>query len=317
MLSRFAEHAFWLGRYVERAENLARLLAVTESFAAGDDDEAAWASLLHTFVDAEAFAATGKRRTGLNVARWYLIDRTNPGSAVSALGAARENARALRHLIPVEIWKQINMLYGEMAGIRSRQVSLPKLNGICERIRLGCQTHQGIVDGAWYRDEAWLFHRIGCELERADQTTRLVDVKYYQLHGDAEIADDEDAPRPDIVWWNSLLRSASGYHAFRRRYPLTAGPADAAGFLLFDSDFPRSVRLSALSAFDRLRELEEDYGAPPGEALAAARAQLLDRFADRPKRLIGRPLHTYLDRLQQDLIDVAAALRARYFDPGG
>ncbi|MGJ3231616.1 MAG: alpha-E domain-containing protein [Oceanicaulis sp.] len=314
MLSRYAEHAFWLGRYIERAENLARLLAVTEGFAAGDDDAAAWRSVLNTFDDLPGFEKTGRKLTGLNVVRWYFIDRANPNSIVSALAMARENARALRHISPIESWKQINMLYGAAADLKARQVTLPKLSQLCETVRLGCLTHQGMVDGTWYRDEAWLFHRLGSELERADQTTRLLDVKYYQLKSAGADEEDGFAP-PDIVWWNSLLRSASSYHAFRRRHSLSAGPAEAAAFLLFDPDCPRSVKLAALAAADRLRELDADYGAAPGPELEAASEGLLSLLSPDTPVKPGKALHAYLDQVQVRLIAFASALAARYFGP--
>ncbi|MFP4519157.1 MAG: alpha-E domain-containing protein [Oceanicaulis sp.] len=314
LLSRYAEHAFWLGRYIERAENLARLLSVTEGFAAGDDDDAAWRSVLDTFQDLPAFQKAGRKLTGLNVARWYFMDKNNPNSIVSALTMARENARALRHISPIESWKQINMLYGAAADLRARRITLPRLNQLCETIRLGCLTHQGLVDGTWYRDEAWLFHRLGSELERGDQTTRLLDVKYYQLKSAGADEADGFAP-PDIVWWNSLLRSASSYHAFRRRHSLTAGPSEAAAFLLFDADCPRSVKLAALAAADRLRELEEDYGAAPDPELKRACKGLLALLEPDTPVKPGKSLHAYLDQVQVQLIAFASALAKRYFGP--
>jgi uncharacterized alpha-E superfamily protein len=268
--------------------------------------------VLDTFEDGAAFEKTGKPLSGLNVARWYFIDKKNPNSIVSALGAARENARALRHITPTETWKQINMLHGSVAGLTARQVTLPKLADLCEQIRLGCQAHQGGVDGAWYRDEAWLFHRMGSDIERADQTTRLIDVKYHQISKPGENGDLDVAP-PDIAWWNSLLRSASSYHAFRRRYPLSAGPSDAAAFLLFDEDCPRSVRMSVNEAAARLLELEEDYGAAPNEALEAASNRLVDLLAETGQAKPGRALHGYLDNVQLQLIAFANALAERYF----
>jgi len=297
---------------VERADNLARLLAVAEGFATSEDDKAAWRGVLDTFSDAPAFEKTGKPLNGLNVARWYFIDKKNPHSIASALGGARENARALRHITPTETWKQINMLHALVAGLTARQVTLPKLANLCEQVRLGCQAHQGGVDGAWYRDEAWLFHRMGSDVERADQTTRLIDVKYYQISKPGEHG-DLDLTLPDTAWWNSLLRSASSYHAFRRRYPLSAGPADAAAFLLFDEDCPRSVCMSVKEAAARLRELEQDYGAAPDERLQSVCTALVALLGETGRARPGRALHAYLDDVQLQLIAFASALAERYF----
>lgn len=297
---------------MERAENLARLLAVAESFGAGHDDAAAWRGVLDTFNDGPAFEKTGKRVSGLNVARWYFLDRSNPNSIASALAAARENARALRHITPTETWKQINMLHASVSGLKARQVKLQRLADLCEDVRLGCQAHQGGVDGGWYRDEAWLFHCMGCDVERADQTTRLLDAKYYQISAPGEDGELAITP-PDSAWWNSLLRSASSYHAFRRRHAITAGPAEAATFLLFDQDCPRAVRLSVNAASDRLKELEADYGAAPDDALVEARDALVALLSETDAVAPGRALHAYLDRVQLQLIAFANALADRYF----
>jgi uncharacterized alpha-E superfamily protein len=299
---------------VERADNLARLLAVAEGFATSDDDKAAWRGVLDTFADGQAFAETGKKLSGLNVARWYFIDRKNPNSIASALASARENARALRHITPTETWKQINMLNALVSRLTPRQVTLPKLADLCEQVRLGCQAHQGGVDGSWYRDEAWIFHRMGCELERADQTTRLVDVKYYQITKPGEDGEMDVTP-PDSAWWNSLLRSASSYHAFRRRHALSAGPAEAATFLLFDEDCPRSVRLSVNAAAYRLEELEIDYDAAPDDALRTASDQLVALLSQASSIKPGKALHRYLDEVQIQLSGFANGVAARYFGP--
>ena len=298
---------------MERAENLARMLSVTESFAAGNDDEGAWISVLDTFYDHDAFEQTGRRLSGLNVARWYFIDCDNPNSLISSLNMARENARALRHLIPVMSWKQINMLYSRVSELKARKITLPRLDALCEEVRLECLAYQGGVDRTWYRDEVWLFFWLGCELERADQTTRLLDVKYYQLASAGSDDDNLVAP-PDIVWWNCLLRSASVFHAFRRRHDLNAGPVEAARFLLFDEDCPQSVRLSAIGAADRLRELECDYGAAPSADLRAASEQLLELLS--PEKVVkpGKDLHSYLDNVQRQIISFNEALGERYFD---
>nr|WP_270375000.1 alpha-E domain-containing protein [Marinicauda sp. Alg238-R41] len=310
LLSRFAEYSFWLGRYVERAENLARLLAVTETLSADSEDRDSWISLVQTFQDEEAYRETGKPQTGLLIARWYLIDRDNPNSVISVLTMARENARALRHLIPTEMWRHINMLHAEVASLTARKVTLVRLNEICEQVRLGCQAHFGVVDSTWYRDEAWLFHKLGCEIERADETTRLMDISNYKLMA------SDNALLPTKSWWNWLLRQASAYQAFRRKHQINAEPADAAAFLLFDSDFPRSVRLSVLQAFSRLDELETDYQSAPGQKLLVARTALSSRLKNRPEPLAGETLHAYLDEVQKDLIAFADAIADRYFDGG-
>ncbi len=299
-----------MGRYVERCENLARLLAVTEAYAEGSDSRAEWTPLLEVHSDAEAYAKTGLQMTGLNVARWYLCDAKNSNSVLSSLERVRENARGLRHLISVEVWRQINMFYGNVKALTPRKVTLSHLTEICEDIRAACHAHFGLVDTTWYRDEAWVFNRLGVRLERADQSTRLLDIKSYQL--DREGADRQ----PDEVWWNTLLRSASGYHAFRRSGPVNPQPDAAAEFILFDSAFPRSVEGSVQEALALLDRLEAGFSVLHGPGVRAAREALRTALTQRPDVLLGQDLHAYLDRLQVALNGLGVAVAERHFDPG-
>ncbi|MEZ5893758.1 MAG: alpha-E domain-containing protein [Parvularculaceae bacterium] len=311
MLARFAENAFWLGRYMERVESLSRLLMVTESFAADQESDEAWAPILDTFSDTETFAAHGKSLTALNVARFYLVDGDNTNSVVYAAQMAKENARSLRHLLSTESWRQISMFQSEIAALQKRRFALSKLSEICMGIRESCFTFRGVIEATCYRDEVWRFNRLGAALERADQVTRLIDIKYFRFDRD----DDDQAAPPDVAWWNTLLRSASGYHAFQRRYSFNADPADAATFLICDRHLPLSVTCSAEAAFYQLDRLESDFSASPGPEVKRAASALKERLKSPPAKLSGRPLHRYLDQVQQEIMTLANAVNARYFAP--
>lgn len=311
MLSRFAENAFWMGRYAERIENLVRLLAVTESFAAGLEEEAAWSPILKANSDAAAYGAATRAVTGHDVARFYLFDRANPNSAASCVQMVKENARALRHLLSTETWRQVTVFNDLIAAESRRRFSMARLSEVCEEIRGACFTHRGVIEATCYRDEAWLFNRMGAALERADQTTRLIDIKYFR----ADAEDDDAPPVPDIAWWNTLLRSASGYHAFQRRHSVAAGPAEAADFLLYDAQFPRSVRGAVEIALAHLGTLERDFSAAPDAAVRAAAGALAERAGTRPPRLSGRALHRHIDAVQSDIIALANRVGERYFYP--
>jgi len=311
MLSRFAENAFWMGRYVERAESLSRLLLMTEIFAGGEDSEAAWTPVLQVFTDEEQFRNRGKPLTPLNVVKFYLCERDNPNSVNAAANMLKANARSLRHLISTESWRQISVFHDDIQTLSKRRFALPELAEICADIRNSCFLHRGVIEATWYRDEVWRFNRLGAALERADQMTRLIDIKYFEFDRD----DDENVAPPDVAWWNTLLRSASAYHAFQRRHSFDPDPADAAGFLLFDGQLPLSVRAAAQSAFYHLGKLESEFGSKPGRAVSGAVDDLEALLGEPPDRLNGRPLHAYLDRLQRALINLANALNERYFSP--
>lgn len=313
LLARYAESAFWLGRYVERIESLARLLWVTEAFAADQENDDSWAPILAVFADEAAFEERGKPLTALNVARFYLTDRANPNSAASAAYMAKENARSLRHLISTEAWREISVFYDELIALQRRRVSLSKLSEICLGLRDGCYTLRGVMEATCYRDEVWRFYQLGGALERADQMTRLIDMKYFRFDRD----DVDEAAPPDVAWWNTLLRSASGYHAFQRRHSFNANPEDAARFVLCDPFLPLSVANAADHAFSQLEHLEREFNAKPGNTVLGAAEALNAQIAAPPVKLNGRALHRYLDAVQQEIIALANALNERYFAPAG
>lgn len=313
LLSRFAENAFWLGRYFERVESLARLLSVTEAFAADQDSHEAWTPVLSVFADEEAFAERGKALSALNVVRFYIADRQNANSAVYAAQMAKENARSLRHLLSTEAWRQISVFYDELDALQRRRFSLSKVSEICIAIQGGCFRHRGVMETTSYRDELWRFNRLGAALERADQMTRLIDIKYFRFDRDDA---DEVAP-PGVAWWNTLLRSASGYHAFQRSHSFNAAPSDAARFVLTDPYLPLSVASAAESAIYNLERLERDFAARPGAAVNEAAESLRFRLKSTPANLSGRTLHRFLDQVQREIILLANAINDRYFSPVG
>lgn len=311
LLSRFADNAFWMGRYMERAESLARLLMVTESFAADQESDEAWAPILQVFADTEAFAERKKPLTALNVARFYLADSSNSNSVVHAATMVKENARSLRHLLSTESWRQVSLFQKSVAALQKRRFALSRLSEICGDIRDGCATLRGVLDATCYRDEVWRFQQLGAALERADQVTRLIDIKYFRFDRD----DDQEAAPPDVAWWNTLLRSASGYHAFQRRYSFNADPADAALFLIGDKHLPMSLTNAVEAAWDQLSRLDSDFDARPGPFVIRAAEDLKERLSAPPGRLSGRTLHRYLDQIQREIIALANALNDRYFSP--
>ncbi|MFC2952884.1 alpha-E domain-containing protein [Marinicaulis aureus] len=311
LLARYAENAFWLGRYMERIESLSRLLMVTESFAADQDSDDAWAPILNVFADTDDFMKRGKPLTALNVANFYLSDAENPNSISYASHMAKENARSLRHILSTESWRHVSVFHNSITTLQRRRFALSKLSEICMNIRESCFTFRGVMESTSYRDEVWRFNQLGAALERADQVTRLIDIKYFRFDRD----DDDQAAPPDVAWWNTLLRSASGYHAFQRRYSFNADPADAATFLLCDPWLSFSVTNAANTALYQIQRLNEDFNAGAGQDIKRAGAALTERLKSPPARLSGRSLHRYLDQVQQEIIALAIAVTDRYFAP--
>ena len=307
LVSRFAENAFWVARYVERAENVARILEVNATFARDDAGDADWRRILDLYAEGETFDASYETADAASVTYFYTLDPDSPSSIVSALKNARENARAIRHLISTEMWTQLNVLYNEIRAFTRRDLRSTNLSNMLARVILGCQTFEGVAEGTFLRSEAWMFYQLGKHIERADQTTRVLDMGYARLHpklGDAVGA----------VYWNALLRSVAGFHAFRNRHPMESEPADIARFLLYDHEFPRAAALCLDRITSRLRALEVLHGVRRREAVEAARRELeftLETGLD--EELTPEGLHVFLDRLQVALGRMSNALRETYF----
>lgn len=310
LLARFAECAFWMGRYMERAENLARVIDVNESFARDSRGPADWLPIVEINADTQRFFEKHDEATAEAVVAFYVRDGDNPTSIVSAVRAARDNARMLRHLISTELWSHLNVFHNELGRLGPADLRLGRLSRLCMTIKEHCQTHTGIAEGTLYRDQAWTFHEIGKQLERADQTTRLLDIKYHRLLPASEAVGSSI----DAGQWNALLRSAAGYHAFRRAYPRGMRPATVAGFLLFDRGFPRSVAVCVSQAAAGLGQLSTVHGLARADAVAeGVRAWRDDLAAGEIDAVIEGGLHEYLDSIQRRLIEITSDTRARFF----
>lgn len=313
LLSRHAESIYWLARYIERAENMARVLDVNETFSRNTLGEQNWAAVLELYSDTARFFETHRAATTEAVIQFYTLDKDNPTAIVSLLKAARENARMLRPLISTEMWTQINVFHNRVAAKRKADVAEARLSGFCAMIKEGCQTHTGITEGTFLRDEAWLIYQAGRALERADQTTRLLDVKYHLLLPSVE----DVGSRLDVSQWNALLRSAAGYHAFRRVHPRGMTPGLVAAFLLFDRHFARSVRACMVRLTGFLDEMEQSYAVSPTREARRELSKVVETLeAESIDDVMERGLHEFLDDIQNELIRVSDAFGRSFFpDP--
>lgn len=275
MISRVAEHCFWLARYLERAENTARILEVNHTllldFHVPVDQQ--WKPLLiisgiHEF-EGEQTAET--------VQEFMTWDRDNPFSIASSLAWARENARIIREVISAEMWERMNFYHLWMQGGDARALYGANRHEFYAQVRRINQLLHGIADATMSHGEAWEFFKLGTYLERASQTARIMDVKYYTL-----LPKVEDVGGPiDNAHWIAILMSCSGYEPFHKKLrpsPIDPGTA-VAEFLLFDGQFPRSVRRC-------LSECEW--------AVAAAAGNVVGTDPSEPEKLIVE-LIAYLD----------------------
>ena len=310
LLARYAEGLFWMARYLERVENLARLIDVTQTFESPGRGGEAWSALLRINADEERYLDAGGSLDPDSVKTFYLLDRTNPTSVPASLEAARTNARWLRPLISTEMWMHMNVFHRDVLAIAPEQLRGDHLTRLCSRLKEGVQAHTGITEGTFFRDQGWNFYMLGRLIERADQTTRLLDIKYHLLH----LPGGEERRLTDLTQWSGVLRAAAGYHAFRRVAPAGFEPSDVVAFLLSDRSFPRSVTLCVTQVEWHLAQLRSRYnlrGTRAGlERIEEVRAALLSNPVE---DLISHGLHDFLDALQRDLILLAGEIGYAFF----
>lgn len=310
LLSRYAESIYWLARYIERAENLARVLDINETFSRDSRGWQNWRSVLQIYSDEERFFQDHAEDDAEAVIYFYTLDQRNFSSIISLINLARANARTLRPLISTEMWIQINILSNSLKSMQREDLTEPRLARFCNQMKEACQTHTGITEGTFYRDEGWFFYQIGRCIERADQTTRLLDVKYHLLLPNQQ----KVGSLLDVSQWNAVLRSAAGYHAFRRVHPSGLTQADVASFLLFSSRFPRSVRACVQDVSNRLLRLRSSHNLSAGsralEELDELRSVLDDITIT---QVIDKGMHEFVDWVQLKLIRLHGELGAAYF----
>ncbi len=311
LLARYAECTFWMARYVERAENLARILDVNETFSRDARGNQNWLSIVQLHADEEPFFESHEAANADAVLHFYLQDAENPSSIVSAIKSARENARTLRPLISTEMWAQLNKFQNRLVALEEAELSPGRLTSLFGEIKEACQTHTGITEGTFYRDQAWYFYQLGRYIERADQITRLLDMKYHLLLPHA--AEDIGSP-VDVSQWNALLRSAAGYHAYRRQHPRGITPERVAGFLLLNRQFPRSAYFCVRQVEMLLTEMKAQFSLRGGDDAA----EELDRLRAvlgtlGITEILSQGLHEFLDLLQRQFIAVTHELSVAFF----
>ena len=312
LLSRYAESTVWLARYLERIENLARVLDVTETFVRTGQGDEGWSSVVQINADGEQFYAQHDKADASSVVLFYLLDRSHSNSIAGILHMARENARTLRPLISTEMWTHINIFHNWVQRLGENDIRPSQLSALCTRLKQECQTHYGITEGTFYRDQGWCFYVIGKYLERADQITRLVDIKYHTLlPREAGIGSEVD-----VSQWGAVLRAAAAYHAYRRNMPRRMAPTAVAGFLLLNNAFPRSLSLTLRQVYWALGQLRTDYGLRRSGAILERLDELRAALGDQTiEQIIVRGLHEFLDWVQIELRAIQDGIAMAFWPP--
>ncbi|WP_036301635.1 alpha-E domain-containing protein [Methylotenera sp. L2L1] len=258
MLSRTADHLYWMARYIERAENMARVLDVTYNMSlvpnAAESEAALWLPALEISGNVEAyerdyFNETQQEYAAAGVIHYLAMDMNNPSSIYSSLRSARENARAVRVAMTSETWENINSLWLEFGQFFGQDLSQSGLSEFCDWVKARSHLFRGVCFGTMLRDDAFSFVRLGTFIERADNTARLLDVKYHLLLPEQE----EVGGAVDYYEWSAVLRSVSAFQAYQKIFSDTIEPWRVAELLVLRRDMPRSLH----ACFDEITSILE------------------------------------------------------------
>lgn len=306
MLSRVASNVYWLGRYLERAENTARIMNVNSNLLLDlpKSIRLGWEPILDIITTSELFYETYKQADEASVARFIIADKNNPSSILNSLHFARENARTIREIIPREAWEQINSMYLLAKESQANSLNRRHRYAYLNKIILMNQSITGILAGTMNHDEGYDFLRLGRNLERADMTTRIIDVRSASLLPDVE---DRQAPFENIQWM-SVLKSLTGYQMYRREMRLRIKRQDVLQFLFLNLKFPRALNHALQEMQTCLLVLPN--GAEVIGLLKASREKL---ESAQPQRLGQVELHEFIDEIQLDLNDIHNKTSSLYF----
>ncbi len=313
MLSRVADSLYWMQRYRERAENVARLIDVNLylSIDAPGDDRHQWEPLVTTTGEKNLFEEIYGKASEKNVIEFLTFDERNPNSIINCLRQSRDNARSVRQIITLEMWNELNQLYLFVRKAADSRKKITSFFDFFQSIKRSCQLFTGITDTTMSHTDAWHFGRLGYLLERADQTSRILDVKYFIL---LPTPSHVGTPYDDIQW-ATLLKSVSGLEMYRKKWH-DIQHSNVINFLLLDEYFPRAVCSCLRRAADSLRAVSNEK-TPSGEGSPHA---LLNGLYSEFQRLtvyeiVKTGMHEFVDRLQARIDEISNSIYNTFFAP--
>lgn len=302
MLGKTAGGLFWMYRYLERAENTARLIEAGQRIALTrlEDGDAEWSSILQASGGKRAFDDEYEAVSRDAVVDWMLRTKSNPSSVLSSIEAARQNARVVRTAITGEVWGAMNAAYMNLREKLARKVSERDLPEVLREIRQHTALVRGMTYGTLLRNDIYYFARLGTYLERADNTARILDVKYYLLLPSISAVRSS----LDNVQWETILRSVSARGGFRMEYGAGAGPEEITEFLTLNDKMPRSLAFCSQKIRSSLRYLNKgSQSARPALALVN---HLEDEYLSHEvEGVFERGLHEYIQDILEQLRAIA------------
>lgn len=311
MLSRTAENLFWIARYMERAETMARLLEVGARIALLPSDQgyrSEWESLLQASGTAAGFGAKyGSEYVQRNIESYLFFDRDNPSSVASCLSMARENARIVRTALTTQVWDALNTAFQEMRQVERAARSEVDLSTIVDWTMKHSAQVRGSVDSTLLRNDGYDFLNLGTYLERADNTARLMDVKYYVLLPRVEYV----GSGLDNYQWATLLRAMSAHRAFHWAYGGDVTASKIAHFLILNPQSPRSLITCVQSANSHLERLARGYG--HSTVAQSWSRKLLGELTDlKVEDIFEEGLHEFLTRFIREVAGLGSMVHEVY-----
>jgi uncharacterized alpha-E superfamily protein len=311
MLARVADSIYWMSRYVERAENVARFIEVNLNLMldlpVGSAQQ--WQPLVDTTGDAAEFVKRYGTATQHDVIDFLTFDQENVNSIHSCLRAARENARSVREIISSEMWEQLNEFYLMLNSAAADAGSRTDPQDLFASVKQAGHLFTGVTDATMTHNEGWHFCRLGRMLERADKTSRILDVKYFLL---LPTASDVGTTSDDIQW-AAVLRSASAFEMYRKRHGRIS-PDRVVEFLLFETEFPRAIRYCLVQARESVHAISGTPAAMFRHPVERLFGELCSELAyARVEAIITAGLHQYLDRLQNKMNQVGTGISETFF----
>ncbi len=308
MLSRVAEAIYWSGRYIERAENTARLLRVNSNLMMDTPRgiSPGWEPLVSITGLGAEFEKKKSGATERSVAKYLIGDAKNPNSIISCLKMARENCRTIREIIPLPAWQELNKLYLFAKENAASGVTQKGRDYYLDGIFSGSQQLNGLFASVMYQDVAWHFLRIGRDIERAEMTTRILDVRTSDLLTEAE--EIIESRSLESVQWISILKSLSAYSIYRRTVQVRVSRYPVLEFLFHDAQFPRSIAHC-------LTSVEESVGLMSNNTLPLKALRVVFRRLNRQsmENLRQQKLHKFIDELQLGIRQFHNSLEKQYF----
>lgn len=320
MLSRVANSLYWMSRYIERADNTARIVDVNlqlllDSRRLDDQQVAAyWMPIVESTGEEATFFSLHPAATGHTVTDYLVFDRRNPNSVVSSVAEARENARMVRDQVPAEFWEELNRLYLFLTSSQAQEVWEDSPFDFLRQVRSSSLTLVGISYASTPHNEGWNFLQAGKFIERADKTTRMLDIHHRTL---PERGLPESVSQAEALGWSAILRSCSAWDAYKALHGSLVHPRLVAEYLLLSDEFPRSLRFCVGRLDGSLRSISGVSSAKFGNEAEKCSGRLLaELIFSTIDEIFEIGLHTYMDQVQTRLNHIGESLFKTYiFQP--